>query len=174
MTTTAYFDNAATSFPKPEVVYSYMDSFYRSFGVNVGRGQHKLAFQAANMVEETRALLLQLFHCPNRQVIFCSSSTEALNTIIQGQEYFDGCNVYISPFEHNSVTRVLHHIEKLKAISVRQLPVSRTSLQYDLARMKTEFAQNRPHYVIISHASNVCGLLSPISSICEVPNSGSY
>lgn len=168
MTTTAYFDNAATSFPKPEVVYSYMDSFYRSYGVNVGRGQHKLAFQAANMVGETRALLLQLFHCPNRQVIFCPSSTEALNTIIQGQDYFDGCNVYISPFEHNSVTRVLHHIAALRAISIRQLPVNRTSLQYDLERMKVEFAQNRPHYVVISHASNVCGLLAPVSLICEV------
>lgn len=167
MSTTAYFDNAATSFPKPEVVYSYMDSFYRSYGVNVGRGQHKLAFQAASMVEETRMLLLQLFHCPNRQVIFTSSSTEALNTIIQGQDFFDGCNVYISPFEHNSVTRVLHHFEHESKISVKQLPVDRGTLQYDLDRLKADFAVNRPHYVIVSHASNVCGVIAPVYSICE-------
>ncbi|MPL98145.1 putative cysteine desulfurase [bioreactor metagenome] len=167
MQTTAYFDNAATSFPKPEVVYSFMDSFYRSYGVNVGRGQHKLAFQAANMVEETRALLLQLFHCPSRQVIFAPSSTEALNIIIQGQKYFDGCNIYISPFEHNSVTRILHHIEKERAITVKQLPVDRSSLQYDLVRLKADFIKNRPHYVIISHASNVCGVVAPIFPVCE-------
>lgn len=167
MQATAYFDNAATSFPKPEVVYSFMDSFYRSYGVNVGRGQHKMAFAAANMVEETRALLLRLFHCPNRQVIFAPSSTEALNTIIQGQEYFDGCNIYISPFEHNSVTRILHHIGKERAISVFELPVDRSTLQYDIVRMKAEFIQNKPHYVIISHASNVCGTLAPLCPICE-------
>lgn len=167
MQTTAYFDNAATSFPKPEVVYSFMDSFYRSYGVNVGRGQHKLAFTAANMVEETRALLLRLFHCPSRQVIFAPSSTEALNIIIQGQEYSDGCNIYISPFEHNSVTRILHYIEKERAISVMQLPVDRSTLQYDIARMKANFVKNKPHYVIISHASNVCGVVTPIFSICE-------
>lgn len=168
MRTTAYFDNAATTFPKPEVVYSFMDSFYRSYGVNVGRGQHKLAFQAANMVEETRLLLLKLFHCQNRQVIFAPSSTEALNVIIQGQKFFNGCNIYISPFEHNSVTRILHHFETEMAISVRQLPVVRNTLQYDFARMKADFIKNRPHYVIVSHASNVCGLIAPVSSICEL------
>ena len=36
-----YFDNAATTFPKPSEVYEYMDTFYRQFGVNVGRGQFK-------------------------------------------------------------------------------------------------------------------------------------
>ena len=36
----AYFDNAATTFPKPEEVYSFMDKFYRTNGVNVGRGSY--------------------------------------------------------------------------------------------------------------------------------------
>ena len=56
-----YFDNAATTFPKPEEVYSFMDTFYRRCGVNVGRGQHKLASEASALMEETRELLLQLF-----------------------------------------------------------------------------------------------------------------
>ena len=34
----AYFDNAATTFPKPEEVYSFMDSFYRNNGGNAGLG----------------------------------------------------------------------------------------------------------------------------------------
>ena len=28
----AYFDNAATTWPKPDNVYMYMDSFYRQHG----------------------------------------------------------------------------------------------------------------------------------------------
>ena len=58
---TAYFDNAATTFPKPESVYEFTDSFYRSCGVNVGRGQHKLAAKASALVQETREMLLDLF-----------------------------------------------------------------------------------------------------------------
>jgi selenocysteine lyase/cysteine desulfurase len=47
MSHTTYFDNAATTFPKPEEVYSFMNQFYRECGVNVGRGQHKLAARAS-------------------------------------------------------------------------------------------------------------------------------
>ena len=32
----AYFDNAATTYPKPEDVYVSMDQFYRLNGVNAG------------------------------------------------------------------------------------------------------------------------------------------
>jgi selenocysteine lyase/cysteine desulfurase len=59
-----YFDNAATTFPKPEEVYRFTDGFYRECGVNVGRGQYKLATRAVSMVDETRRLLLELNHCP--------------------------------------------------------------------------------------------------------------
>jgi selenocysteine lyase/cysteine desulfurase len=43
----AYFDNAATTFPKPEVVYDFADSFYRGSGGNIGRGGNALAVAAA-------------------------------------------------------------------------------------------------------------------------------
>ena len=79
----AYFDNAATTYPKPESVYDFTDSFYRTFGVNVGRGQHKLAARASFLVQETRELLLELFHCPSKKVVFTHTATEALNLLLQ-------------------------------------------------------------------------------------------
>lgn len=39
----AYFDNAATTYPKPESVYSFMDKFYREQGGSAGRGLYALA-----------------------------------------------------------------------------------------------------------------------------------
>lgn len=39
----SYFDNAATTYPKPDAVYSFMDSFYRNHGGSVGRGGYALA-----------------------------------------------------------------------------------------------------------------------------------
>src|SRR4030066_51679 len=38
-----YLDNAATSFPKPEIVYTSMDTFYRTMGANPGRSGHRMA-----------------------------------------------------------------------------------------------------------------------------------
>jgi cysteine desulfurase family protein len=165
---TAYFDNAATTFPKPEEVYSFMDQFYRECGVNVGRGQHKLAAKALTLVFDTRVDLLKLFHCSNKKVVFTHTATEALNTILRGIHIKDGCNIYISPFEHNAVTRVLYQIQKNTKIEVEQLHVDREIIQYSLREIKKQFETKAPSVVIVSHASNVCGVVAPIKEICAL------
>lgn len=160
----AYFDNAATSYPKPDEVYSFMSSFYQNYGGSVGRGNYALANTAKGVVEETRNLLKELHHCPAKQVIFTPTATIALNMIIQGIIAKGARTVYISPFEHNAVTRVLRHFEKLKQITVTELLVS-DSLEYDLLRTRYQFDVARPDLIIVSHASNVIGLVSPVEEI---------
>ena len=87
----AYFDNAATTFPKPEAVYSYMDQFYRESGANAGRGHYGMAQNAGNLITETRSLIQTLLHCPAKQVIFVPTATIALNIIIQGMQGCEKC-----------------------------------------------------------------------------------
>ena len=160
----AYFDNAATTFPKPDVVYSFMDSFYRNHGGSAGRGEYALANTAKGVIDETRNLLKDLLHCPAKQVIFTPTATVALNMIIQGEIAKGAKNIYISPFEHNAVTRVLYHYEQLGQITVNELVVS-TSLVYDMKRIHYQFDAVRPDLVIVSHASNVIGLIAPVEDV---------
>lgn len=183
-----YFDNAATTFPKPECVYKFMDSFYREHGGNAGRGQYKLAAAASKMISETRGFVQKILCCPNKDVIFAPSATIALNMVIQGlivgfaenghnfaslvpsDNRLNDRNipvVYISPFEHNSVTRVLHHFEKSGKIRVRQLFVS-PDFEYDMKKINAQFAELPPDIVIVSHASNVIGLVAPVLEIFAV------
>ena len=56
----AYFDNAATTYPKPDVVYSFMDEFYRRSGANAGRGNYDIAQSAGQMIDETRELIREV------------------------------------------------------------------------------------------------------------------
>jgi cysteine desulfurase family protein len=161
----AYFDNAATTFPKPEEVYIFMDKFYRECGVNVGRGQHKLAAKATALVTETRELLLSLNHCPSKRVVFMNTATEALNTILRGIRLSDGSNVYVSPFEHNAVMRTLYYIAQTKQINVIPLAFDKEDSIYDLEEIGYQFTEHRPSLVIISHASNICGIIIPIMEI---------
>jgi cysteine desulfurase family protein len=163
----AYFDNAATTFPKPEEVYVFTDRFYRECGVNVGRGQHKLATRASALVAETRSRLLELCHCPNKSVVFTHTATEALNTIIRGLQWRDGMNVYVSPFEHNSVIRTLHHLSKSYAFTVFDLAFDKNNCCYDLDGIGGQFLGKKPNVVIASHASNVCGIVAPILEIAK-------
>lgn len=163
-----YFDNAATTFPKPEQVYTFMDKFYREFGVNVGRGQHKLAFEANKLVSETRKLMLELLHCSNKKVVFTHTATEALNIILQGLQVRDGFNVYLSPYEHNAVTRVIHHLQSKYKLNIHILEVDKVTQSYDLEAIQYQFAESRPNIVTMSHASNVCGVIAPIHEICKL------
>lgn len=160
----AYFDNAATTYPKPECVYSFMDEFYRNHGGSAGRGDYALARSANVVIEETRNLLKELLHCPAKQVVFTPTATIALNMIIQGMIIGGVRNVYISPFEHNAVTRTLHHFERSGVVTVTDLSVS-DSLQYDIPRIRYQFEELKPDLIIVSHASNVIGLVAPVEEI---------
>ena len=160
----AYFDNAATSYPKPEEVFSFMDRFYRDHGGSVGRGNYDLANTAKGIIDETRCLLQDLLHCPAKKVVFTPTATIALNMIIQSIVQSGIRTVYISPFEHNAVTRTLHHFERMGRIKVIELTVSEC-LEYDMARIRYQFDATRPDLVVVSHASNVIGLVAPVEDI---------
>ncbi|MBO4888561.1 MAG: aminotransferase class V-fold PLP-dependent enzyme [Firmicutes bacterium] len=160
----AYFDNAATTYPKPDEVYSFMSEFYRNHGGSAGRGDYGLANKAKGIIDETRSLLKDLLHCPAKQVVFTPTATIALNMIIQGVIAGSAKNIYVSPFEHNAVTRILYHFEQLGKIKITDLAVS-PLLEYDLERIRYQFDAVHPDMVIVSHASNVIGLIAPVEEI---------
>lgn len=160
----AYFDNAATTFPKPKCVYDDMYQYYQINGGSYGRGDNEFSHSAKGLVEQTRLAIQKLLHCPAKQVIFQPSATISLNVIIQGVIANGAKNIYISPFEHNAVTRVLHHYESNGSIKVHTLTVNK-ELEYDLQRIKFQFDDVRPDFVIVSHASNVIGLVAPVADI---------
>lgn len=160
----AYFDNAATTFPKPEAVYTFMSDFYRSNGASAGRGNYSASLSAGALIAETRQLLQELLHCQAKQVVFTPTATIALNIVLQGLVKMGVKEVYISPFEHNAVTRTLHAFEVSGQINVHKLVVSE-SMVYDLERIRYQFEEKRPDLIAVSHASNVFGLISPVEEI---------
>ena len=163
----AYFDNAATTYPKPEEVYSFMDVFYRSNGASAGRGNYGASLSAGALIAETRKLLQDLLHCHAKQVVFTPTATVALNIVIQGLIKSGVKDVYISPFEHNAVTRTLHSYTESGQINVHKLAVAE-NLVYDLERIRYQFESINPDLVIVSHASNVLGLIAPIEEIFKL------
>ena len=157
----AYFNNAATTYPKPAAVYEAMDTFYRQNAGSMGRGG-KGEKTGAEIVAETRMMLKELLHAPSHEVIFTPTATLALNMIIQGMLKTNIKNVYITPFEHNAVTRVLHAYKE--QINVQVLAVN-SDCSFDLERIGYQFADCQPDMVIMSHASNVIGLITPIAKV---------
>ncbi|MDR2585727.1 MAG: aminotransferase class V-fold PLP-dependent enzyme, partial [Prevotellaceae bacterium] len=81
-----YLDNSATTFPKPEEVYDFMNSFYRTHGVNPGRSGFDAAIETEEVVNNTRKMLTKLFNGgpDHNRLTFSYNATDSLNLIING------------------------------------------------------------------------------------------
>lgn len=168
MAETAYFDNAATTFPKPGCVYDFADSFYRNSGGNIGRGGNALAVAAGNVAKAAKDNLRKLYGCPASEVVFTASATDALNRILLGLGLCSGDAVYCTPFEHNAVTRPLHHLSEVCGIEVKVLPFDTEALEPRLDEIEAAFDSRRPKLVVVTHASNVCGAVVPVEKIARL------
>lgn len=159
-----YLDNAATTFPKPEEVYNALDKANREYGFNAGRGGYKKSKNISKIIDETRDEIASLVDCSGSSTIFTSSSTEALNLIIFGLEWNKGDNVYVSPFEHNSVMRPLNEIKKRYEINIIQIPFDKETWKID-EKFEDMLILSKPKCIICSSKSNITGYNLPIKEI---------
>ncbi len=158
-----YLDNGATSYPKPDEVYTFMDSFYRSFGVNPGRSGYDLCMETGALVDTTRKVLCDFFNGndPNR-LCFSYNSTDALNLIIFGMLQ-QGDHAITTTVEHNSVLRPLYHLSKFNGVEVDYIAFDHDGF-VDPDDIKPKIKANT-RLVIVNHASNVIGTVQPVSEI---------
>ncbi len=75
--------------------------------------------------------------------------------------------MYISPFEHNAVTRTLFHLKDRYSLKIKRLAFNREKIEYDLEQIKVDFKEENPDVVICSHSSNVFGIVAPVEKIVE-------
>ena len=159
-----YLDNAATTYPKPEEVYLELDKANRN-AFNTGRGSYKAARVASKIKEDVRKKLLKLNNIANGKVIYTNSATNALNDLIFGMDIKDGDNIYVSPFEHNSIIRPLEELKNRFKVKIIVLPFDKKTWIPDLEKIKNLFAINNPKAIFLSHISNVTGYILPYQTI---------
>jgi cysteine desulfurase family protein len=155
-----YLDNAATSWPKPEIVYKTMDEFLRTKGGNPGRGSHSMALAARQTVDETRMLIARFINAPEiNRVIFTLNCTDALNLGLKGL-LKPGNHVVTSCIGHNSLVRPLRKLESL-GVKVTWVPPSPDSGGLSSRDIEAAITKDTK-LVIVTHASNVTGMIQPI------------
>ena len=116
-----YFDNAATSFPKPKRVYDRMNQFLREEAANPGRSGHRLSVAAEGQIAQARSLLAKFFNVKGaNRIIFTLNGTDSLNIAIKGA-LRDGDHAVTTVLEHNSVLRPLHALETAKKITLTKV-----------------------------------------------------
>jgi cysteine desulfurase family protein len=161
-----YLDNSATSFPKPDMVYMFMDSFYRKNGVNPGRSGFDAAIHTEETVFATRKMLTELFNGsdPNR-LTFSYNASDSLNIIIQGLAE-KGDHIVTTTLEHNSVLRPLYHLMTAGLIDVTHVPFDSHGYVHPDDIRKA--VRKSTKMVIVNHSSNVIGTVQPVAEIGKI------
>ncbi len=160
-----YLDYAATSFKKPEAVYTAADHALRALSGNPGRSGHGLSLAAGEAVAETRLALSRLFHAESMETIaFTNNTTMGLNMAIRGIVK-PGDHVITSSLEHNSVARPLEH---LKDAGVEVTKIN-ADIENGIDPEAVEAAvRDNTSLVVCTHISNVTGTVNDIAAIGEV------
>ncbi len=160
-----YFDQAATSYPKPTSVVDAMVHFMSHVGVNVGRGSYREAYTADSVVYETRELLKTLFNASDsKNVIFTANITQSLNMVMKGY-LKSGDHVLVSSMEHNAVMRPLIQL-KDSGVTFDRIPC--TSEGELILESIEGLIHPNTKAIIMTHASNVCGTMMPIEEVGKI------
>jgi len=160
-----YFDNAATSWPKPPAVRAALDGYFGEAGGNPGRSGHRMSVAAARIVENARESLVELINAgdPSR-IVFTQNATHALNLALHGL-LRPGDHVVTTSMEHNSVMRPLRHQESLgvEATVVACTPEGTLDLEAVRGAIRRD-----TRLLVTTHASNVAGTLNPVAELAAL------
>lgn len=160
-----YFDNAATSFPKPETTIRAMNRFMTESGGSPGRSGHRLSIAAARTVFEARDAVADLLGIPDPlEIAFTKNATEALNIAIFGL-LKPGDHAITSAMEHNSVMRPLRALQA-GGVEVSIIPCSAKG-ELDPGDV-VPLIRTNTKAVFLTHASNVTGTIMPVREVGRI------
>ena len=155
-----YFDNAATSWPKPPAVARAVAASIDAGG-NPGRSGHRLSIQAARTLEDARDAVARLLHASDpARIVFAPNATHALNLALYGL-LRPGGRVVTTALEHNAVMRPLRHLER-DGVAVDVVPGGGATVSLEALE---EALKPGASLLVTTHASNVTGDVLPIGAI---------
>ena len=161
-----YFDNAATSHPKPPSVVRAVQQAMTEYNANPGRSGHSAAIEAARAVLDAREKLAALLGARNPMgVVHCFNCTDALNLAIKGSLRV-GDHAVATRLEHNSVLRVLYTLAQRGRITLTLVsPRPDGFVDPDDIR---DVITPKTALIVCTHASNVTGAIQPVAAIGRV------
>lgn len=156
-----YFDNAATTFPKPNSVYEAVLKCLKHYCGNPGRSSHTLSIKSAEVIYDTRERVSNLLGVSKPEnVVFTYNATYAINlalkTLIKGK-----CHVLTSDVEHNSVIRPLEKLRRVHGIEYSLFDSD------DPERSIEDLVRGDTVGIVSTLASNVTGAKIPLEILSD-------
>ena len=161
-----YFDNSATSNPKPESVYLEVISSLRNLNSNPGRGGHQLAVKTAEAIYKVRKKIKEFFNFENElNLAFVNNSTTALNYAVKGVME-KGALILTSNIEHNSTLRPIYMAKDEFNGEIEILEGENLEKKIEMRLLNNSL--KKPKILILNHMSNVTGKTLEIRKIGKI------
>ncbi|MGA1608605.1 MAG: aminotransferase class V-fold PLP-dependent enzyme [Planctomycetota bacterium] len=164
--TDVYLDFAATSWPKPDVVRTAIDAWYRNSGVSASRGDSARSHDVATAVQATRQRLASLCAVPPDRVAFTSGATDALDLALHGC-LRPGDRVVTTAAEHSSVVRPLVELRTSLGLELEVVPCD-TAGVVDPETIARALRGRATRLVVLNHASNVTGAVQDAGAVARM------
>lgn len=162
-----YLDNNATTPTDPRVVEAMIPYFTEKFG-NAASRNHPFGWVAEEGVDYARTQIANLIGADEREIIFTSGATEAINLAIKGVADMyqrQGNHIITVETEHKAVLDTCKHLEK-QGTEVTYLKVDGQGL-LNLDDLR---AAIKPSTILVAvmYANNETGVIQPIKEIGQI------
>jgi cysteine desulfurase/selenocysteine lyase len=162
-----YFNNAATTWPKPEVVYQAVDDCFRSLN-SPERTVSDEGERSAALMADCRQTISDFFAIRDpKRLIFTPSATYSLNLAILGLDWHEGDRVLMSGLEHHAVSRPIRKVAREHGVQFESIPYSPGN-PVDLEFVEDRLKSGTVKLVAATMASNVTGDILPSLELGEL------
>lgn len=161
-----YLDNAASS-QMPQPVLDRLVRYQTTEHANIHRAVHTLSERATAAYEEARIKLQRFINAPDeREVIFTSGTTEAINLVMHGygRKFIKaGDEIILTTLEHHANIVPWQMLAEETGAKIRVLPIDDAG---DLCLDEFKQLLNaRTKLVGVSHVSNALGSINPVKEM---------
>ncbi len=162
-----YLNNAATTWPKPEIVYQTVDDCFRHLA-SPGRSAGASGSEGAAIMQAARQEVSAFFNLPDAmQMVFMPSCTYALNLAILCQQWQADDEIVMSSMEHHAVSRPVRKVARDHGVRFFCAPYQPTE-PFDLNFLEDRLKGGRVKLVACSMASNLTGDIMPVHEIGQL------
>ena len=161
-----YFDNAATTKVKKEVMDKMFPYFIESYGNP--SSLYMLGRTAKVGIEEARRHVANLINCDKNEIYFTSGGTESDNTALKGIMYLNknkGKHVITTRIEHHAILNSCKTLEE-NGWKVTYLNVDKEGI-INLEELVNAITENTV-LISVMFANNEIGSIQPIQKIGEI------
>ncbi len=162
-----YFNNGATTWPKPEIVYETVDECFRNLN-SPERTASATRERCASLMQQSRQEIAEFFNIPDPgRLVLLPSCTYALNLAILGLEWRPGETAIMSGLEHHAVSRTIRKVARERGVNFEVMPYTRHK-PVDLQFLEDKLKAGGVRLVACTMASNITGDIVPIHEVCRL------